>query len=660
MNLDAEPRSQPSTSTGAALPVPPPAVSAGPGAHERRPKTSPPPFSPAVLIITLVGQCIAGLVAGLGTITLSSKVGMAPERALAVAGTLAILAAGGAGFLAAAVKRKVGTWEVLCTGLVFCVATTLILGRQLLSPFGLYRPFLSDLGYLASMFGQNPMGGVGVATAAIFFATFIGGSLGYLLAGSGKLDLRFSYEAFIARSHLRLRKHSATRIMTGITVAGVALGVFALTVVLSVMSGFELDLKGKIIGTNAHAVVLKYGNDFKEWREAADKVRKVPGVVAATPFILNEVMVSSDQNLSGALIKGIDPETVTGVTNLGPNVKEGSLDWLNHPEKIAEPESGARLRRLLPSDEDSAPKARAKEQADPPLTMEDIIAPKKPGAADSEGKDKKDEAPAAPTPGILIGKELAHSLKVMVGDRLNVVSPLGGELGPTGPMPKSRPFRVAGIFVTGMYEYDAKFAYISLREAQTFFNVPDSVTGLEIKTDDIDDTRQITRAILSALDGYPYRTKDWGEMNKNLFSALRLEKLVMAVLLGLFVLVACFGILSTLIMMVLEKRKEISILKSMGATDTSVMKVFVLEGLIIGIIGTAAGLVLGYLACLLVDLGIIQLDAEVYYIDKLPVKIDALQFAIVALIAVTMSYLATIYPATRASRVAPVDGLRNE
>ncbi|MGC4114204.1 MAG: ABC transporter permease [Myxococcales bacterium] len=658
--MDAEPRSQPPpTSSGPALPVPPPAVVASGRVHEPRPKSAPPPFSMVVLVITFVGQCIAGLVAGMGTVTLSSKLGLAPERALAVAGTIAILAAGSAGFLAAAVRRKVGTWEILTAGVVFCSLTTWQLGTALRSPFGLYRPVLADLGYLANMFGQNPMGGVGIATVAIFFATFLGGSLGCLLAGSGKLDLRFSYEAFIARSHLRLRKHSATRIMTGITVAGVALGVFALTVVLSVMSGFELDLKSKIIGTNAHAVVLKYGNDFKEWREAADKVRKVPGVVGATPFILNEVMVSSDQNISGALVKGIDPKSVAQVTNLDANTKEGSLEWLDHPEKITEPEGAARLKRLSPSDDagGGGEKAGPRDE-DKPLTPDEIMAPKRPAA---DGKaEKKDGAPAVATPGILIGKELAHSLKVMVGDRINVISPLGGELGPTGPMPKSRPFRVAGIFVTGMYEYDAKFAYISLAEAQTFFNIPDSVTGLEVKTSDIDDTRQITRAILAALDGYPYRTKDWGEMNKNLFSALRLEKLVMAVLLGLFVLVACFGILSTLIMMVLEKRKEISILKSMGATDTSVMKVFVLEGLIIGIIGTAIGLVLGYFACLLVDMGIIQLDAEVYYIDKLPVKIDALQFAIVALIAVTMSYLSTIYPATRASRVAPVDGLRNE
>ncbi len=561
-----------------------------------------------------------------------------------------MLLALGAGFLAAASVRKVGTLEVLVGGVVFAAASTVLLGTRLNDTFGLYKSPLSDLAYLARLLGQNALGGVALAAVGLWGATFIGGSLGYLLAGSGRLDLRFSYEAFIARSHLHLRKGSATRIMTTITVAGVALGVFALVVVLSVMSGFELDLKQKIIGTNAHAVVLKYGNDFREFEEVATKVRAVRGVTGATPFILNQVMVASDQNVDGAMIKGIDVGSVAQVSSLPTNIREGSLEWLAHPEKITAPPGGGRLRVLSPSEEEAAPRVAPPTPAPsaPTLTEDDIIAP------------KKAAAPEGVMPGIIIGKELSHALKVVVGDRINVVSPLGGELGPTGPMPKSRPFKVAGIFFTGMYEYDAKFAYIALSEAQTFFNLPEQATGLELKTDDIDNTRQIMKAVLSALDGYPYRAKDWGEMNKNLFSALRLEKLVMAVLLGLFVLVACFGILSTLIMMVLEKGKEISILKSMGATDTSVAKVFVLEGLIIGLIGTAIGLVLGFGACLLVDSGIIQLDAEVYYIDKLPVKIDALQFAVVAFVAVLLSYLATIYPATRASRVAPVDGLRNE
>jgi lipoprotein-releasing system permease protein len=564
-----------------------------------------------------------------------------------LSGVAGLLVTGLIGFCGAWRARKIGAWEVLLAGLIFTAVTSWRLGLLFMDPWGMFRPGLSDLVYLASMLGNTPMGGIVLAALAIWGVSFLGSSLGFLLAGSGRLDLRFSYEAFVARSHLQLRKKTPTRVMTIISVLGVTVGVLALTVVLSVMSGFELDLKQKIVGTNAHAVVLKYGTDFKEWQQIAPQVSGVFGVTGVTPFILNEVIVSSDQNNSGALIKGIEPQTVAQVSNLSITMKEGRVKWLEEPEKIPrkqdtriQPVPDAPLTISRPSSSESG-----SEEA---LSEEEIIG--------SSSDKSKIEA----LPGILLGKELAHSLKVSIGDRVHVVSPLGGELGPTGPVPKSRSFLVAGIVFTGMYEFDAKFAYIHLHEAQKFFGLGESVTGLEVKTNDIDNTRQITKNILRSLDGYPYRTRDWGEMNKNLFSALRLEKLVMAVILAFIVLVACFNILATLIMKVLEKSKEIAILKSMGSTDTSIMKIFVLEGLIIGAIGTFLGLALGYITCMFVQVVGIQLDAEVYYIDQLPVRVEPLQFAVVALVAILMSYLATIFPATRASRVAPVDGLRNE
>jgi lipoprotein-releasing system permease protein len=618
------------------------------------------PFSPLSLFLTFGTEALAALLLAVGTVFLSSRLGMSPERSLLAAGGASILFALGGGFLAAKVTRKMGFWEIFVSGAVFSVLCLSTLGTMLLSPFGWSS--LADIAYLANLLG-NPAGGVALVAAVIWGATFVGASLGFLLTGGGRLDLGISYELFIAQSHLRLRKKSPTMLMTVISVGGVSVGVLALTVVLSVMSGFELDLKKKILGTNAHAVVMKYGTDFKEWPDIAKGVRAVRGVVGVTPFILNEVMLSSEQNLAGSLIKGIDPSTVAEVNDLASNMKEGRLEWLRVPEHIPLSPATGRSRRFETLSERAAANreaARKEEdatergspEANPgDLTEDDILRPK---AADAEGET------SFALPGVVLGKELAHSLKVMVGDRVNVVSPLGGELGPHGPMPKSRPFRVAGIFFSGMYEYDAKFAYIALKEAQAFFGLTDTVTGLELKVDDIDNTRHITRSILTALDGYPYRTKDWGEMNKNLFSALRLEKLVMAVILAFIVLVACFNIVSTLIMMVLEKSKEIAILKSMGATDTGVMKIFVIEGLIIGNIGTALGLFLGYFACSFVERVGIRLDAEVYYIDKLPVKVDPLQFAMVAFFAVLLSYLATIYPATRASRMAPVEGLRNE
>jgi lipoprotein-releasing system permease protein len=380
------------------------------------------------------------------------------------------------------------------------------------------------------------------------------------------------------------------------------------------MSGFEADLKHKILGHNAHGMVMKYGqNEFTDWRETRERVRGVPGVVGATPFLYNEVMISAGQNLTGSVLKGIDPATIGTVTELPASIEEGELAWLAHPDKVP----------VAPVRDASAPPARG------------------------------------PLPAIVLGRELARSLRVFVGDQVNVISPLG-DLGPAGPQPKSRAFRVAAIFYSGMYEYDAKFAYLELAEAQRFFGAGDAVTGLELKVREVDSARAIMARIQVTLGGYPYRTKDWGELNRNLFSALQMEKVVMAIILGFIVLVASFIIVATLIMLVLEKTREIAVLKSMGAGVPAIMKIFVAEGLVIGAIGTFFGLVLGVGTCLLVDKVGIKLDPEVYYISNLPVLMDGGQVALVALMSVVLAYLATIYPATKAARLRPVDGLRSE
>jgi len=561
-----------------------------------------------------------------------------------------------------------------------------------------------------------------LTAAGAFLLALWGSSAGVILGASGKVDASFAFEAGIARTHLRLNRRSAvmlamlalipsglfvgtayyaqwhqqkasgtvvkplelwmaiaglaavgmllfalgriymarvalaklqpgqrkkrpaTVVMTAISIAGVGVGVWALTVVLSVMSGFEADLKRKILGTNSHAWLQKYHSNFKEWRDTLKQVSGMKEVVGATPFILREVMLSQRDALTGAELKGIDPQTVGKVSDLPAQVTAGDLDWLLDSSKIP----------AVPP-----PPKEGKGGANDSDYLHETFERRRDHADERVPKGVTAEALAA-MPGICIGKEMSRTLVAWVGDVINIINPVGGGLGPTGPTPQSKAFRVACIFYSGFYEYDSKFAYISLTEAQKFFRTGDNITGLELKFRDVDAARAESQRVRSALGGFPYQTKDWADMNRNLFSALKLEKLAMAIILTFIVLVACFNILSTLIMLVLEKTKEISILKSMGARDSSVMKVFVIEGLSIGGIGTGIGLLLGWATCLFIERFGLQLDPDVYYVSSLPVSADGGQFAVVAGIAIALSYLATLYPAIKASKLSPVDGLRED
>jgi len=421
-----------------------------------------------------------------------------------------------------------------------------------------------------------------------------------------------AYELLIGLRYLKAkRKSTFISIITFISTAGVALGVMALIVVLAVMTGFEEDLTNKIIGTNAHVVVMKTTGEINDYPVVMDELKRVPGVVAATPFIYSQVMLSTGANVSGVVLRGIEPDTDLQVTNLSKSIVDGKL-----------------------SDLDVA----------------------------SSGKPESQSMP-----GIIIGKELAKNLNVFVGDSLNVVSPMGN-ITPFGMVPKMKRFRVSGLFNTGMFEYDSTLAYIGLRHAQDFLSLGTAVTGIQLKVDDVYQADKIAGTINKGF-GYEYYARDWMQMNKNILFALKTEKMVMFIILTLIVLVAAFGIASTLFMVVMEKTKDIAILKSMGATGASIMKIFVLEGLIIGIAGTVfgvlSGLLISYNLEFIVDLikrvtGFELFSRDIYYLDHFPSQVVPSDVLLISLTAILISFLATLYPAWQGSRLPPAEALRYE
>ncbi len=418
------------------------------------------------------------------------------------------------------------------------------------------------------------------------------------------------FELFIGLRYLKAkRKSTFISIITFISTAGVALGVMALIVVLAVMTGFENDLKEKILGTNAHIVVIRSDAPMDDYHAVMQKLKGFSGVEAVTPFIYNQVMLSSGKNVSGVVLRGIDVATDRQVTRLSKSIVEGSIEDL-------EPHKGQGI-----------------------------------------------ESP----PGLMVGKELAKHLNLFLGDRVDVISPMG-TITPLGMMPRMKPFRVAGIFNTGMFEYDSTLAYVSLDQAQRFFDLGDTVTGIQLRVADVYHTDELARSINREM-GRGYNARDWMQMNKNILFALKTEKIVMFIILTLIVLVAAFGIASTLFMVVMEKTRDIAILKSMGATAASIMKIFVLEGLIIGIIGTVSGVISGRLIAFNLEpiIALIQkitgqnfFNKDIYYLDHFPSLVVPSDVALISVTAILISFLATLYPAWQASRMLPAEALRYE
>jgi len=417
-------------------------------------------------------------------------------------------------------------------------------------------------------------------------------------------------------------------VFTALSVFGVFLGTAAPIIALSVMSGFENDLKTKIRSTKADVVIeTKDDHPFVDWKNVEAKLAGIPDIAGSMAYIEAEVIVKHATNAAGMgiILRGIEPDRAPHVLGIGPKMKEGKLDYLEHPEQIPD----------------------------------DLIVMPTDDGEPGEKADKDKEPGPRVLPGILLGEELfQHILRVFLGSEVDVACPMCG-VGPTGPMPKLKPFRVAGHFYSGMYEFDSKLAYVSLRDAQKFLGMEGEVSGIEIRTVTPEAAIGVAREIGARL-GPDYDVRSWEELNRSLYAALKLEKLAMFIALSFIALVASFSIIANLIMMVTEKAREVAILKSMGARDGAILRIFFAEGLYIGVLGLVLGVLAGVAGCYRLATKGLPLPAEVYYIEKMPVVMRGTEIAAVALAALALCCLATIYPAVLASKMRPVDGLRYE
>jgi lipoprotein-releasing system permease protein len=457
------------------------------------------------------------------------------------------------------------------------------------------------------------------------------------------------FESFVATRHVRSQKSGFLTVISILSICGVGVSACAQSSVVSVLGGFSHDLRRKILGNNAHIVVdTESQAPWADSELVLQKVRATRGVVAATPVVNGEVMISSPSNLAGVLVRGVDPTSIGNVIDLLKNIEVGKFEYLESPEKLL----------TLPPDEviGMGPGGEAYVKGlDPGALLGDD--PHDPLSDPAIREVLKTSVPVRP--GIIIGRELAKTLHVYLGDELTLVSPLG-DLGPMGVMPRTKKFRVAAIFFSGMYEYDASHVYTLIDVARSYLEIGDKISAIDIKVEDADLAETLVPALTATLGRPELRVRDWKEMNKTLFGALKLERFATFVILSVLTIVASFCIICTLLLMVTEKGKEIAILKALGASDSSILRTFMIEGVIIGAIGTAFGVTAGLAMCTgLLWFGL-RLDPDVYYIDRLPINVSAIDFLIVAVSAISICTLATLYPAKAASRLKPVDGLRYE
>ena len=554
---------------------------------------------------------------------------------------------------------------------------------------------------------------------------------------------RMGFPLELALRYMRSKKRAFVSVGTMFAVLGVALGVGALATVISVTGGFRAQFREKVLGVNAHVLILKYSSDFREYRKLMEKMKGVPGVIGIAPFVISPMMIThGDHTATGVLLKGVDPSRVKDVLDLPRHIVEGSMEGLRlaggkPPERRRQglldnfdsTRDGEPLEPLppLPSRKSSAPSASAGapspgDSAQPPsrsTVLHDIAeivrhealdepdlqshpSPWSTGAAGATTDGAAAEAaldPSAPVgsivpdggykselpeddvlpadidpdpcrdaesikhlPGIIIGVTLRRNLEVKLGDCIQVTSPTIGFTYNHGAMraPVAKQFRVTGVFDAGFDQYDSKLVYTDLYQAQPFYDTGDSVTGIEMKVNDIEKARDIARDIDGRLQNGIYHTMDWEELNHGLFTALRIQQLLMSLVLALIIVVAAFTVIATLIMVVLDKKKEIAVLKAMGASNSALLRAFLYQGAIIGVLGTAIGLGLGVLLCKVLLVHALPLDPKVYFISHLPVQVRPMEFVMVGVFAILVCLAATVWPALHAARLRPAEAFREQ
>jgi len=530
-----------------------------------------------------------------------------------------------------------------------------------------------------------------------------------------------SYSLEIGLRYLRSKKRATVSMITLISIIGVALGVAALLAVLSITTGFEKAFRDRVLGVNAHVLVLKYGREFRDYRDVLDTVGEMPEVAGVAPFTINEMMLTKGERRGVVLVKGVTPSGVRTVLDLPEQIVAGGLEGLRRPGTMAVAERKPTnddtwqwLRDLRDGKEptpDGATKPDVKRKPDSKLgeatglrkpfwkleqerreaereaalhrTRPKIGAVAEPSDIESLLDELEDDDLALPDdlefekslslggaqepveslPGIIVGKTLAEDLGLEVGDRVRLISPLAalgiGLNEPTAASTRSREFRVVGVFQAGFQEYDSGLVYTDLVEAQHLFDEGDNVTGVELRVHDLDTSFGLARRIEQSLGG-AFHCLDWSELNRNLFTALEVQKIALTLVIATIIFVAAFNVIATLIMIVLEKKREIAILKAMGATDGTVLRVFMVQGVVVGIIGTLIGVVVGGGIVTYLDRVRFPLDPKVYLIDHLPVVINPTVFLVTIAIALLICSLSTIAPSYWAARMLPVEGLRYE